>query len=137
MARSHHKSHAGEYAALKARAQAAGMSVRAFKAARASNARAGSFAMYAPRAQKTVSNREHRRVASKSTTAAENLITKVLTDRHGSKPGADFQESARLHVGKASRQQLDRLFDLYDEQEDFYIPDDEWDELGFLLYYRD
>lgn len=122
MARSHHKSHAGEYAALKARAQAAGMSVRAFKAARASNARAGSFAMYAPRAQKTVS---------------KNLITKVLTDRHGSKPGADFQESARLHVGKASRQQLDRLFDLYDEQEDFYIPDDEWDELGFLLYYRD
>lgn len=118
------------------------MSVRAFKAARASNARAGSVAMYAPRAQKTFAKRKAiadaiaKKQSDKRKQAAE-LIAKIQGDRYDEKPNVDYLEAAKRHVARASDQQLDRIFDIYDESEDFYIPDSDWYELGFLLYYRD
>ncbi len=112
--RSHHKSHAGEYAALKARAQAAGYSsVRAFKAARVSQARAGSTALYAPRAQKSVANRQ----------AVIDALVTLNIARGAKATREELYEAAKRHVPTGKRAKIVlRAAEAHNRGTDIHLP---------------
>lgn len=130
--RSHHKSHASEYAALKARANAAGMSVRAFKSARKSDP----TTHYTPRAQKSLTRRG----------AAIAAATAINADRAPWVPADTLTERAEARVRRASAKQLDAFVniwqaapdpdDFWDSFDDYDFGDVDSDDILPILYYR-
>lgn len=120
------RNHAAEYAALKARAQAAGLSTRAFRRAR----KAEPTTYYAPRAQATLQKRAS--------------IVDKLVNAHASRGHTVSPDTVEKRLQYATREQRTRFSRDYvqweiaaDSGERFWLDDDDYDDLGFLLYYRD
>lgn len=120
------RNHAAEYAALKARAQAAGLSTRAYRRAR----KAEPTKYYAPRAQVTLQKRAS--------------IVDQIVNVHASRGHTVSADAVEKHVRYATPEQRNRFSRDYvqweiaaDSGERFWLDDDDYDDLGFLLYYRD
>lgn len=136
------RDHAAEYARLKARAQAAGMSTRGFRRAR----KAEPQKYYSPRAQVTLEKR-HRRIGFRDLVAHE--IAEATSQRAPiNLPDSELKKSADLRLQYATDDQLTRFHNLYKEHAEkgrandgvsdrLWLEGDDYDELGFLLYYRD
>lgn len=120
------RNHAAEYAALKARAQAAGLSTRAYRRAR----KAEPAKYYAPRAQVTLQKRAS--------------IVDQIVNAHASRGHTVSPDVVEKHVRYATPEQRNRFSRDYvqweiaaDSGERIWLDDDDYDDLGFLLYYRD
>ena len=92
------RNHAAEYARLKARAQAAGLSTRGFRRAR----KAEPEKYYSPRAQVTLSKR-------KNAVAAVVAVNKA---RGAQASDAQLANSARIHISKAPTRVIDSVVDI-------------------------
>lgn len=143
------RDHAAEYARLKARAQAAGLSTRGFRRARKQDP----DQYYAPRAQVTLESRRRRdhekRVFKETVIDAIVSVTAQRAPAHHTTD--DLIDSAEQRVKHATNDQLKDFLKAYDEWVgniggdiasgfenlnnigNFWIDDD----LFFLLYYTD
>ena len=141
MARTHHASHAREYAALKARAQAAGMSVRAFKAAR----KQSPDTYYAPRAVTTVQRRIARGDDKKTARLfgakySDQLYAEALIAR-GADPNTidtTLRERKKHTTADERRQAVNYYREFVDDPgpDGFYIPYDDYEKIGHALWYH-
>lgn len=128
------RNHAAEYAALKARAQAAGMTTRAYRRAR----KAEPTKYYSPRAQVTLKRRA-------------DLIAGIAAANRA-RVGSGYSDdeltaSAQYHYSKANKDVQTRWSEVYQEYQVLYDGEwqpfwDDFDELeyeGFpeLFYYHD
>ena len=120
------RNHAAEYARLKARAQAAGLSTRGFRRAR----KADPAKYYSPRAQVTLAKR--------------TSLVQQLINVHKSRGTSVSQSTVENRVQYATPEQRANFSRTYqqweiaaDSGERFWLDDDEYDDLGFLLYYHD
>ncbi len=124
------RNHAAEYAALKARAQAVGLSTRAYRRAR----KAEPQKYYSPRAQKTLQRRAN----------IVDAITSITRQRAPSSySDAELKSSAEKRLKYSTPKQRDTLERTYQqyivgvEGDIYWLDDDLYDDLGYLLYYRD
>lgn len=120
------RNHAAEYARIKARAEAAGLSTRAFRRARKTEPEK----FYAPRALAAKHNRER--------------IVQQIQRAHESRGETVSQETVQKHVNRATPEQRDKFSRTYNQWEVaadsgdvFWLDDEVYDDLGFLMYYRD
>ena len=120
------RNHAAEYARLKARAQAAGLSTRGFRRAR----KADPAKYYSPRAQVTL---------NKQRSAIQTLI-----DAQKSRGVTITADVAKQRLERATPEQRARFSRDYKQWvldgatgERYYLDDHVYDDLGFLLYYHD
>ena len=120
------RDHAAEYARLKARAQAAGLSTRGFRRAR----KAEPEKYYSPRAQVTLSKRRS--------------TLQTLIDAQKSRGVVISADAAKQRLERATPEQRARFARDYHQWvldgatgERYYIDDGLYDDLGFLLYYHD
>ena len=120
------RNHAAEYARLKARAQAAGLSTRAFRRAR----KADPAKYYSPRAQVTL---------NKKRSAILTLIDAQKS--RGVTITVDVAKQRLEHATPAQRTTFSRDYQQWvldgATGERYYLDDDLYDDLGFLLYYHD
>ena len=143
------RDHAAEYARLKARAQAAGLSTRGFRRARKQNP----DRYYSPRAQVTLETRRRKAYAKRALTEdAVDAIVSITSLRASSHHTTDdLITSAEKHIAHASDDDLKRFLKAYDEwtsnldvnidghMADLHKGRGFWadDDLFFLLYYKD
>ena len=136
------RDHAKEYAALKARAQAAGLSTRAYRRAR----KQAPETYYSPRAQKTVARRiQAGEEPSSARTFGDKRSKEVLRLAllaRGSDP-ATIDKVVALRVKHSTPDQRAQLTRVYrdwenDPTEDrLWLDSDVYDDIGFLLWYKD
>ena len=135
------RDHAAEYAALKARAQAAGLSTRAYRRARAENP----LKYGAPITQRKIRQRllKFEPVSTANTTDRNiraNLI-KALANRGATGDLADIADRRIAHHPHATLASFNRTYKQWERDassgDRFYLTADEYDEIGSILYYRD
>ena len=119
------RNHAAEYARIKARAEAAGLSTRAFRRAR----KADPEKFYAPRALAAKHNRER--------------IVQQIQRAHESRGETVSQETVQKQVNRATPEQRDKFSRTYNQWEIaadsgdvFWLDDEVYDDLGALMYYH-
>lgn len=119
------RNHAAEYARIKARAEAAGLSTRAFRRAR----KAEPEKYYAPRALAAKHNRER--------------IVQQIQRAHESRGETVSQETVQKQVNRATPEQRDKFSRTYNQWEIaadsgdvFWLDDEVYDDLGALMYYH-
>lgn len=143
------RDHAAEYARLKARAQAAGMSTRGFRRARKQEP----DKYYTPRAQITLESRRRKAHAKRvlSETAIDAIVSVTAQRAPASHTTDDLIDAAEQRIKHASDDQLIKFLKAYDEwianidvdieghMEDLSHTRGFWadDDLFFLLYYTD
>lgn len=123
------RNHAEEYARIKARAEAAGLSTRAFRRARKTEPEK----YYAPRALAAKHNRER--------------IVQQIQRAHESRGETVSQETVQKQVNRATPEQRDKFSRTYkqwevadsgdaDSGDVFWLDDEDYDDLGALMYYH-
>lgn len=119
------RNHAAEYARIKARAEAAGLSTRAFRRARKTEPEK----YYAPRALAAKHNRER--------------IVQQIQRAHESRGETVSQETVQKQVNRATPEQRDKFSRTYnqweiaaDSEDVFWLDDEVYDDLGALMYYH-
>ena len=119
------RNHAAEYARIKARAEAAGLSTRAFRRARKTEPEK----YYAPRALAAKHNRER--------------IVEQIQRAHESRGETVSQETVQKQVNRATPEQRDKFSRTYkqwevaaDSGDVFWLEDEDYDDLGVLIYYH-
>ena len=123
------RNHAAEYARIKARAEAAGLSTRAFRRARKTEPEK----YYAPRALAAKHNRER--------------IVQQIQRAHESRGETVSQETVQKQVNRATPEQRDKFSRTYnqwvvdadsgaDSGDVFWLDDEVYDDLGALMYYH-
>ena len=136
------RDHAKEYAALKARAQAAGLSTRAYRRAR----KQAPETYYSPRAQKTVARRIQAGEEPSSTRTfgdkrSKEVLRLALLARGADPTTIDKVVALRVkHSTPDQRAQLTRVYLDWenDPTEDrLWLDSDVYDDIGFLLWYKD
>lgn len=136
------RDHAKEYAALKARAQAAGLSTRAYRRAR----KQAPETYYSPRAQKTVARRiqageEPSSARTFGDKRSKEVLRLALLARGADPTTIDKVVALRVkHSTPDQRAQLTRVYRDWenDPTEDrLWLDSDAYDDIGFLLWYKD
>ena len=136
------RDHAKEYAALKARAQAAGLSTRAYRRAR----KQAPETYYSPRAQKTVARRiqageEPSSARTFGDKRSKEVLRLALLARGADPTTIDKVVALRIkHSTPDQRAQLTRVYRDWenDPTEDrLWLDSDVYDDIGFLLWYKD
>lgn len=136
------RDHAKEYAALKARAQAAGLSTRAYRRAR----KQAPETYYSPRAQKTVARRiqageEPSSARTFGDKRSKEVLRLALLARGADPTTIDKVVALRVkHSTPDQRAQLTRVYRDWenDPTEDrLWLDSDVYDDIGFLLWYKD
>ena len=136
------RDHAKEYAALKARAQAAGLSTRAYRRAR----KQAPETYYSPRAQKTVARRiqageEPSSARTFGDKRSKEVLRLALLARGADPATIDKVVALRVkHSTPDQRAQLTRVYRDWenDPTEDrLWLDSDVYDDIGFLLWYKD
>ena len=136
------RDHAKEYAALKARAQAAGLSTRAYRRAR----KQAPETYYSPRAQKTVARRiqageEPSSARTFGDKRSKEVLRLALLARGADPTTIDKVVALRVkHSTPDQRAQLTRVYRDWenDPTEDrLWLDSDMYDDIGFLLWYKD
>ncbi len=136
------RDHAAEYAALKARAQAAGLSTRAYRRAR----KQAPETYYSPRAQKTVARRiqageEPSSARTFGDKRSKEVLRLALLARGADPTTIDKVVALRVkHSTPDQRAQLTRVYRDWenDPTEDrLWLDSDVYDDIGFLLWYKD
>lgn len=136
------RDHAKEYAALKARAQAAGLSTRAYRRAR----KQAPETYYSPRAQKTVARRiqageEPSSARTFGDKRSKEVLRLALLARGADPTTIDKVAALRVkHSTPDQRAQLTRVYRDWenDPTEDrLWLDSDVYDDIGFLLWYKD
>lgn len=136
------RDHAKEYAALKARAQAAGLSTRAYRRAR----KQAPETYYSPRAQKTVARRiqageEPSSARTFGNKRSKEVLRLALLARGADPATIDKVVALRVkHSTPDQRAQLTRVYRDWenDPTEDrLWLDSDVYDDIGFLLWYKD
>ena len=119
------RNHAAEYARIKARAEAAGLSTRAFRRARKTEPEK----YYAPRALAAKHNRER--------------IVQQIQRAHESRGETVSQETVQKQVNRATPEQRDKFSRTYkqwevaaDSGDVFWLDDEDYDDLDVLMYYH-
>lgn len=119
------RNHAAEYARIKARAEAAGLSTRAFRRARKTEPEK----YYAPRALAAKHNRER--------------IVEQIQRAHESRGETVSQETVQKQVNRATPEQRDKFSRTYyqwevaaDSGDVFWLEDEDYDDLDVLMYYH-
>ena len=120
------RNHAAEYARIKARAEAAGLSTRAFRRARKTDPEK----YYAPRALAAKHNRER--------------IVEQIQRAHESRGETVSQETVQKQVNRATPEQRDKFSRTYNQWEVaadsgdvFWLDDEDYDDLDVLMYYHE
>ena len=135
------RDHAKEYAALKARAQAAGLSTRAYRRAR----KQAPETYYSPRAQKTVARRiqageEPSSARTFGDKRSKEVLRLALLARGADPTTIDKVVALRVkHSTPDQRAQLTRVYRDWenDPTEDrLWLDSDVYDDIGFLLWYK-
>ena len=136
------RDHAKEYAALKARAQAAGLSTRAYRRAR----KQAPETYYSLRAQKTVARRiqageEPSSARTFGDKRSKEVLRLALLARGADPTTIDKVVALRIkHSTPDQRAQLTRVYRDWenDPTEDrLWLDSDVYDDIGFLLWYKD
>ena len=136
------RDHAKEYAALKARAQAAGLSTRAYRRAR----KQAPETYYSPRAQKTVARRiqageEPSSARTFGDKRSKEVLRLALLARGADPTTINKVVALRVkHSTPDQRAQLTRVYRDWenDPTEDrLWLNSDVYDDIGFLLWYKD
>ena len=136
------RDHAKEYAALKARAQAAGLSTRAYRRAR----KQAPETYYSPRAQKTVARRiqageEPSSARTFGDKRSKEVLRLALLARGADPATIDKVVALRVkHSTPDQRAQLTRVYHdwEYDISGDrLWLDNDVYDDIGYLLWYKD
>lgn len=136
------RDHAKEYAALKARAQAAGLSTRAYRRTR----KQAPETYYSPRAQKTVARRiqageEPSSARTFGDKRSKEVLRLALLARGADPTTIDKVVALRVkHSTPDQRAQLTRVYRDWenDPTEDrLWLDSDVYDDIGFLLWYKD
>ena len=119
------RNHVAEYARIKARAEAAGLSTRAFRRARKTEPEK----YYAPRALAAKHNRER--------------IVEQIQRAHESRGETVSQETVQKQVNRATPEQRDKFSRTYNQWEVaadsgdvFWLDDEVYDDLAVLIYYH-
>lgn len=139
------RDHAAEYAALKARAQAAGLSTRAYRRAR----KQAPETYYSPRAQKTVARRiqageEPSSARTFGDKRSKEVLRLALLARGADPTTIDKVVALRVkHSTPDQRSQLTRVYRDYRDWKNgptgdrLWLDSDVYDDIGFLLWYKD
>lgn len=132
------RDHAAEYAALKARAQAAGLSTRAYRRARKENP----LKYGAPRTQQTIRRRlvKFEPIKSANVTRRPANLQEQIVRAHHSRNEPAYPDSIQRHANRATPEQakrFDQLIRQWDGKGPFWIEDSDYEELAFLLWYKD
>ena len=136
------RDHAKEYAALKARAQAAGLSTRAYRRAR----KQAPETYYSPRAQKTVARRiqageEPSSARTFGDKRSKEVLRLALLARGADPTTIDKVVALRVkHSTPDQRAQLARVYRDWEDdptEDRLWLDSDVYDDIGFLLWYKD
>ena len=136
------RDHAKEYAALKARAQAAGLSTRAYRRAR----KQAPETYYSPRAQKTVARRiqageEPSSARTFGDKRSKEVLRLALLARGADPTTIDKVVALRvIHSTPDQRAQLARVYRDWEDdptEDHLWLDSDVYDDIGFLLWYKD